>query len=107
MLNATLFGQMITFSIFAWVVMKFILPQVNAALESRQDEIANGLRAAEEGKEMLAKAAIKVEDLIAEAKVKMASMLKNAEKQSESLVSQAKQAAVAERQKQSIEGISW
>ena len=38
MLNATLFGQMITFAIFAWVTMKFILPQVNAALEARENE---------------------------------------------------------------------
>ena len=71
MLNATLFGQMITFAIFAWVTMKFILPQVNAALEARENEIANGLRAAEEGKIMLVKAGSEVDKLVFDTKVKI------------------------------------
>lgn len=100
MLNATLFGQMITFSIFAWVVMKYILPQVNAALKARETEISNGLKAAEEGKSILAKATVKVESMINKAKKQVAEMLKKAEKDGESIVSQAKEEAVVERKKQ-------
>jgi F-type H+-transporting ATPase subunit b len=100
MLNATLFGQMITFSIFAWVVMKYILPQVNSALEAREREISNGLKAGEEGKSILAKATVKVENMITDGKKKVSEMLKKAEKDGENIVSQAKEEAVNERKKQ-------
>lgn len=100
MLNATLFGQMITFSIFAWVVMKYILPQVNSALEAREKEISNGLKAGEEGKSILAKATVKVEKMITDGKKQVSDMLKKAEKDGESIVSQAKEEAVVERKKQ-------
>jgi len=102
MLNATLFGQMITFAIFAWVTMKFILPQVNAALEARENEIANGLRAAEEGKTMLVKAGSEVDKLVVDTKAKIAEMLKAAELQAENIVSNAKQDAIVERQAQVV-----
>ena len=46
-LNATLLGQMITFSIFVWFTMKFIWPPVIKALQDRQKKIAEGLDAAE------------------------------------------------------------
>ena len=100
MLNATLFGQMITFSIFTWVVMKYILPQVNSALEAREREISNGLKAGEEGKSILAKATVKVENMITDGKKKVSEMLKKAEKDGENIVSQAKEEAVNERKKQ-------
>ena len=100
MLNATLFGQMITFSIFTWVVMKYILPQVNSALEAREREISNGLKAGEEGKSILAKATVKVEKMITDGKKKVSEMLKKAEKDGENIVSQAKEEAVNERKKQ-------
>lgn len=100
MLNATLFGQMITFSIFAWVVMKYILPQVNSALEAREREISNGLKAGEEGKSILAKATVKVEKMITDGKKKVSEMLKKAEKDGENIVSQAKEESVNERKKQ-------
>ena len=49
-LNLTLIGQMITFALFVWFTMKFVWPPITKAMEDRQQQIADGLAAAEQGK---------------------------------------------------------
>ena len=39
-LNATLLGEMITFSIFIWFTMRFVMPPVMQALEERRAQAA-------------------------------------------------------------------
>lgn len=48
-INATIFGQMITFSIFVWVNIKFIWPKILLILNERENKILSGLQAAEQG----------------------------------------------------------
>lgn len=48
-LNATIFGQMITFAIFIWVNIKFIWPKMLSVLNERENKILSGLQAAEQG----------------------------------------------------------
>jgi len=52
-INATLFGQMITFAIFVWFTMKFIWPYLIKALAERENKIIQGLQAAEKGQQKL------------------------------------------------------
>ena len=52
-INATLFGQMITFALFTWFTMKFVWPPVMQALGERQKKIADGLAAGERGQHEL------------------------------------------------------
>ena len=53
-LNATLFAQMIVFFVLWWVVARFVWPPLVKALDERSSKIADGLAAAERGKEALA-----------------------------------------------------
>ena len=48
-INLTLFGQAITFAIFVWFTMRFVWPPLTAAMQERQQKIADGLQAAEQG----------------------------------------------------------
>ena len=50
-INATLLGQTIMFAMFVWFCMKFVWPPIMAALEERKKQIADGLAAAERGKQ--------------------------------------------------------
>ena len=49
--NATLIGQTITFIVFVWFCMKFIWPPLLEAIEERQQQIEDGLAAADRGEE--------------------------------------------------------
>ena len=54
--GVSLIGQIITFLVFVWFVMKFVWPPIIAAMEDREKRIADGLAAAERGKQDLAAA---------------------------------------------------
>ena len=56
-INATLLGQAIWFGLFIWVTMKFVWPPLRKAMHDRQTQIADGLAAAERGKQDLELAA--------------------------------------------------
>ena len=49
-LNATLIAQLIVFFILVWFTMKYVWPPIAKALDERADKIAEGLAAAERGK---------------------------------------------------------
>ena len=68
-LNMTFFGQMISFAILIWFTMKFIWPPLMAAIEERQQKIAEGLAAADRSQKDLAQAQEKVNDELREARV--------------------------------------
>ena len=52
-INATFLGQAVAFVIFALLCMKWVWPPLMRALEKRQQEIAEGLAAAEKAKKNL------------------------------------------------------
>ena len=49
-INATLLGHVIWFAVFIWITMKYIWPPLQKAMHDRQEEIAGGLAAAEQGR---------------------------------------------------------
>lgn len=49
-INATLFGQMITFAVFVWFTMRYVWPPILQAISTRQQEIADGLEVAKQAK---------------------------------------------------------
>ena len=99
MLNATLFGEMITFAIFVWVTMRYIMPEVNAALDKREDEVAAGHRAAQQAHETLAAAKIEVTGMVDSAKSDAAALIKQAEHRAEKIIEEAKAKGQIEKQK--------
>ena len=52
----TLLGQMISFAILIWFTVKFIWPPLMAAIEERQQKIAEGLAAADNAQKNQAQA---------------------------------------------------
>ncbi len=51
-LNATILGQAIAFVLFVIFCMKYVWPPIMAAIEKRQQEIADGLSSAERAKKI-------------------------------------------------------
>ena len=99
-INATLFAQMIVFAVLIWVTMKWIWPPLMAAIEERQQKIAEGLAAADRSKKDLAQAEEKVQEVIREARVKAAEIVSQAEVRRAQIIDQAKEEAVEEGNRQ-------
>jgi len=95
-INATLIGQMITFTLLVWLTMKYIWPPIIAAMEERKAKIAEGLAAAERGQEEIKLAEKKAVTLLREAKSSSAEIISNAQKRANELVEDAKLQAKAE-----------
>ena len=79
-INATLFAQLIVFFILVWFTMRFVWPPIAKALDERADKIAEGLAAAERGKNDFEQAEKKVAELLAEGRHQVTEMVANAEK---------------------------
>ncbi len=99
-INATLFAQMIVFAILIWVTMKWIWPPLMAAIEERQQKIAEGLAAADRSKKDLAQAEEKVQEVIREARVKAAEIVSAAEVRRAQIIDLAKEEAIEEGNRQ-------
>ena len=92
-INATLLGQTIMFVMFVWFCMKFVWPPVIAALEARKKQIADGLAAAERGKQDLELAQARSRDTLREAREKSTEMIGAAEQQAAHIVEEARSEA--------------
>lgn len=92
-LNATLFGQMITFAIFVWFTVKFIWPMITKAMQERQENIANGLTDAENGRRLLERAKIEHQNTLQDAKAKASHIIEQANLRSMQLIEEAKEKA--------------
>lgn len=95
-INATLIGQTIMFALFVWFCMKFVWPPIMAALDARNKRIADGLAAAERGKNDLALAAKRSAELLREAKEKVSEIIALGDKRAGEIVEEAKAQAKIE-----------
>lgn len=93
----TLIGEMITFAILVWVMMKYVWPPLMNAIENRQKEIADGLAAAEQGRQELASAGEERDALLKEARAKTSDLLADGEQRRNAIVDAARQEAESER----------
>ena len=89
-INATLIGQMITFTFLVMFTMKYVWPPIMAALEERKAKIANGLAAAEKGQDEIRLAEKKAISLLKEAKEHSAEIISSAQKRANELVEEGK-----------------
>lgn len=96
----TLLGQMITFAILIWFTVKFIWPPLMAAIEERQQKIAEGLAAADNAQKNLAQAQDKVNDELKAARSKANEIIDQAHQRANQLIDVAKADAVAEGNRQ-------
>ena len=95
-INATLIGQMITFTLLVWFTMKYVWPPIINALEERKAKISEGLAAAEKGQEEIKLAEKKAKSVLKEAKEQSAEIIATAQKRANELVEESKLQAKAE-----------
>lgn len=95
-INATLFGQAITFLIFILVTMKYVWPPIMAAMEERKQRIADGLAAAEQGQKDLEGAREKSELIIEQTREQAREILDKAQMRANEIVGEAKSTASTE-----------
>ncbi|PXX46046.1 MULTISPECIES: F0F1 ATP synthase subunit B [Aquitalea] len=94
--NVTLLGQAITFAILVWFTMKFVWPPLTNMMEERAKRIADGLAAAERGKQDLEAAEKRVADEVRKAKQQAMEIIASAEKRATQIVDEAKENASTE-----------
>ena len=73
--------------------MKFVWPSLTDAIDDRNKRIADGLAAAEKGRQSLERSSRQVEEALKEARARAAEILAQADKRAAEMVEQAKNAA--------------
>jgi len=95
-INFTLIGQMLTFALFVWFTMTYVWPLLEEALKDRSKKISDGLSAAKEGHEILAKSKENASVEVQKAKKQAAEILARANNKAAMLMEDAKKDAKLE-----------
>jgi F-type H+-transporting ATPase subunit b len=98
--NITLLGQMISFAILIWFTVKFIWPPLMAAIEERQQKIAEGLAAADNAQKNLAQSQDKANEELKLARTKANEIIDQAHQRANQIIDAAKNDAIAEANRQ-------
>ena len=99
-INLTLIGQTIAMIVFVWFCMKFIWPPLLNAIEERQEKIAEGLAAADQGEQRLEEARAQADEIVSEARKQATGILDQAHARANEIVSEGKMDGVKERDRQ-------
>ena len=99
-INLTLFAQALAFAGLIWIIATKIWPPLLAAIEERQQKIAEGLAAADRSQKDLAQAQEKVNEALKEARVKANEIIDQAHARANQIVDAAKNDAIAEANRQ-------
>jgi F-type H+-transporting ATPase subunit b len=92
-INLTMIAQAVTFAAFIWFTARFVWPHLSRAIEARQKHIAEGLAAAERGKQDLEQASVRAADMQRDARQQAQEILAQAEKRASQIIEEAKLAA--------------
>ncbi len=95
-INATIIGQTIAMIVFVWFCMKFIWPPIMQALEERQQNVADGMAAADKAQQDLAAAAEKSAAIIEDARARALEIVDQAQQRANQVMADAKSDAVVE-----------
>jgi F-type H+-transporting ATPase subunit b len=98
-INLTLLVQMIAFGVFVAFCMKYVWPPIMKALEERTAKIAEGLAAAERGKEEQQLGEQRALEVMKEAKSSAADIVSQAQKRYNEILDEAKRDAQAEAER--------
>jgi F-type H+-transporting ATPase subunit b len=98
-INFTLLMQAAAFAAFIWFTAKFVWPPLMRAIDSRQQQIADGIAAGEQGKQSLASAEKRIADMLAEAKARSSEIIAQGDKLKSETIEAAKADAKAEAER--------
>ncbi len=104
--NLTLVGQTIAMIVFVWFCMKYVWPPLLELIEARQKEIADGLAAAEKGRNSLDDARVEVDRLVGEAREQARSIVDQANARANAIIEEARAEGVAARQREVEAGLA-
>src|SRR6476660_7905469 len=99
-IGMTLLGQALSFALLIWFTVKFIWPHLTAAIEERQQRIAEGLAAADRSQKDLAQAQDKANEALKDARAKANEIIEQAHQRASQIVDAAKNDALAEAGRQ-------
>ena len=99
-INLTLIGQSFAMLVFVWFCMKYIWPPILKAIEERQEQIADGLAAAEQGQDKLVRAQAEADEIVVDARKQATSILDQAHARANEIVTEGKAGGVKERDRQ-------
>ena len=105
-INLTFIVQGFAFFAVAWLVMKFGWPHIIAAIEERQQKIAEGLAAADRSQKDLAQAQEKVNEALKQARVKANEIIDQAHQRANQIVEAARNDAIVEANRQKALGLA-
>jgi len=92
-INATLLVQALSFAALIWFTVSFVWPMLTDAIDDRNKRIADGLAAAEKGRQALEFSARQAEEALKEARARAAEILAQADKRATEMIEQAKNQA--------------
>jgi len=92
-INATLLVQALSFAALIWFTVSFVWPMLTDAIDDRNKRIADGLAAAEKGRQALELSARQAEEALKEARARAAEILAQADKRATEMIEQAKNQA--------------
>lgn len=95
-INSTMFAQFVVFFVLAWFTMKFVWPPITKALDERAKKIADGLAAADRGKQDLLLAEKRVEEELQKVRSQAAEIVQAAERRANQIVEDAREDAAKE-----------
>jgi F-type H+-transporting ATPase subunit b len=98
-INLTLLMQAVAFAAFIWFCAKFIWPPLMRAIENRQQQIADGLAAGEEGRQNLMRAEKRIAEMMTEAKTRASEIVAQGEKLKTEAIEQSRADAQTEAER--------
>ncbi|MCI0504868.1 MAG: F0F1 ATP synthase subunit B [Gammaproteobacteria bacterium] len=98
-ITVTLIAQMLAFILLIWFINKVLWKPMMGLMESRQKRIADGLAAAERGKQEQANAEKRAVELLDESKRKAADIIAQAQRRAKEIEAEAKDSAKAEAER--------
>lgn len=99
-INATLLGQVIWFALFIWFTMKVVWPYFQRIIAERQKTIADGLAAAERGRQTLELSTKQAEQELRGARDRATEIIGLSEKRAVQMIEEAKGAAKEEGERE-------
>jgi len=98
-ITVTLIAQMVAFLLLIYFVNKVMWKPLNGMLEARQKKIADGLAAAEKGKQEQADAEKRAAEVIEDSKHKAADIINQAQRRAKEIEEEAKETAKADAER--------
>lgn len=99
-INLTLWGQTIAMAVFVWFCMRYIWPPIMNAIEERQTKIADGLAAAERGRQTLDDARREADEIVRDARAQATGILDQAHTRANEIIADGKAEGARERERQ-------